>query len=92
MEDIWEVGWRTSGRISASSFNADSDCVMASFDFNRLFINVPLIECVGLCCDLLYKYPDLISYNECNFTCEQFRKLFNFAVKNNHFFLTKLKS
>ena len=68
-----------------TSLHIDSDCVMASFDVNSLFTNVPLSECVDLCCDLLFKDTDLVSYNECKFTREQFRKLLNFAVNDNHF-------
>ena len=68
-----------------TSFHTDPDCVMASFDVSSLFTNVPLNECVNICCDLLFKDSDLISYNECKFTREQFHKLLNFAVKDNHF-------
>ena len=48
-------------------------------------VKTTLTECVNLCCDLLFKDSDLISYNECKFTREQFCKLLNFAVKANHF-------
>ena len=68
-----------------TSFHTDSDCVMASFDVSSLFTNVPLNECVNICCDLLFKDSDLISFNECKFTREQFHKLLNLAVKDNHF-------
>ena len=62
---------------------------MASFDVSSLFTNIPLTECVNLCCDLLLNDSDSISYNECKFILEQFCKLLNFAVKDSHFFFNK---
>ena len=63
---------------------------MASFDVNSLFTNVSLTECVNLCCDFLFKYSVLISYNECKFSLEKFYKLLDFAVEEKYFIFNKL--
>ena len=62
---------------------------MTSFDVNSLFTNVPLTECVNLCCDLLCIDSNLVSYSECKFASEYFRKRLNSAVKGNNFILNK---
>ena len=54
-----------------------------------MLTNVPLTESVILCCDLLFHDSDLISYNECKLSHEQFCKLLNFAVKDAHFMFSK---
>ena len=58
---------------------------MASFDVSSLFTNVPLDECVDLCVDLLFEDCDTFVFKDCKFNRDQFRKLLNFAVKDNHF-------
>ena len=68
-----------------TAYKTDFDLVMASFDVSSLFTNVPLDECVDLCVDLLFEDCDTFAFKDCKFNRDQFRKLLNFAVKDNHF-------
>ena len=71
---------------SFSFGHVDSDCGMASFDVNSLFTDVPLADCVNLCCYLILKDSYLISYNEFKLTSDQFCKLLNVAIKDRLYF------
>ena len=67
-----------------SSFHNNS-FYMASFDVSSLFTCIPLDEVIDMCVNLLFDEHDTISYNDCKFNRNNFRKLLTFAVKENHF-------
>ena len=54
---------------------------MCSFDIVSLFTNIPIDETINICLDELYKNSDSVN----NLSREQFRKLLNYCVKQNHF-------
>ena len=54
---------------------------MASLDVESLFSNIPLVETIKICCDLLYKNQELLS----NINKNQFEKLLRAALCNNYF-------
>ena len=54
---------------------------MCSFDIVSLFTNIPIDETINICLDELYKNSDSVN----NLSHEQFRKLLNYSVKQNHF-------
>ena len=56
--------------------------VMASFDIESLFTNIPLDETINIICDSLFENKDKFN----NFNKIQFTKLLNFAVKDSPFF------
>ena len=72
-----------------TAYEADCDLVMSSFDVSSLFTNVNIDECVELSVDLLFEYCDTFVLQDCNFNGDQFRKLLNCAVKENHFVFNK---
>ena len=54
---------------------------MSSFDVSSLFTNIPLSETIEIAIERLYQNKEIVN----NITKVQFRKLLNFAVKDNHF-------
>ena len=58
-----------------------SHCIMASFDVESLFTNIPLDETIEIICDSLFEDAEKIK----KFTKPQFKKLLNFAVKESPF-------
>ena len=79
------LGCRSTVGMNLNKYKTDCDLVMASFDVSSLFTNVSLDECVDLCVDLLLEDCDTFVFKDCKFNRDQFRKLLNFAVKDNHF-------
>ena len=63
-----------------SKINCDK-CVMASFDIESLFTNIPIDETINIICDSLFKNTKKVK----KFTKEQLHKLLNFAVKDSPF-------
>ena len=61
------------------------DAVMVSFDVSSLFTNIPLNETVNIILDNLFSGTDEVQVENCVFSKPQFKKLLEFAVKNNHF-------
>ena len=59
--------------------------VMVSFDVSSLFTNIPLDETINIILDNLFSETDVISFNGCSFNKAHFKKLLEFAVKNNNF-------
>ena len=59
--------------------------VMVSFDVSSLFTNIPLDETISIILDNLFCETDAISFNGCSFNKAHFKKLLEFAVKNNNF-------
>ena len=64
--------------ISETNFE---NCIMASFDIESLFTNIPLDETINIICDSLFKENKKFK----KFTKEQVHKLLNFAVKESPF-------
>ena len=58
---------------------------MVSFYVASLFTNIPLDGTVHIIFNGLFKEADTISLNNCSFNRSQFKKLLEFAVKDNHF-------
>ena len=64
---------------------------MCSFDVVSLFTNIPVDKAIDICLKNLYKDTDKVN----NLTCEQFKRLLKYCVKENHFqfedkYLTRL--
>ena len=59
--------------------------VMVSFDVSSLFTNIPLDETISIILDNLFCETDAISFNGCSFNKAHFKKILEFAVKNNNF-------
>ena len=57
--------------------------IMSSFDVTGLFTCIPLDETINICLDFLFAETDLVM----NLTRIQLRKMFHFALKENHFLL-----
>ena len=58
---------------------------MVSFDVASIFTNIPLDETVNIILDNLFSGTDEVQVENCVFSKPQFKKLLEFAVKNNHF-------
>ena len=56
-------------------------CVMASFDIESLFTNIPINETINIICDSLFKKEKTFK----KFSKLEFNKLLNFAVKDSPF-------
>ena len=64
------------------SLNLNSNnLIMASFDINSLFTNIPIDEIINIILDGLFSTRQLFQ----GFSPEQFKDLCNFSVKNCHF-------
>ena len=58
---------------------------MISFDVSSLFINIPLDDTVNIILDSLFSEINTITSNGCSFNRAHFKKLLEFAVKDNNF-------
>ena len=58
---------------------------MVSFDVSSLFTNIPLDETINIILDDLFSETEVLSFNGCSFGKAHFKKLLEFAVKNNNF-------
>ena len=58
---------------------------MVSFDVSSLFTNIPLNETIDINLDGLFSEMNVLSLYDCSFYKAHFKKLLEFAIKNNNF-------